>query len=166
MARIELVAHGEDEHRADRLHASRRVAEDVERGVVGPVDVLDDEHRRALLGQLLQQRGEHQVRGLVLGQRRRERAVGPRRGVAQRPEGARGDEVVARRHEDPRLAADLGDQRPHEARLADARLARDERRRAASRPARGDRAEEDPELCIALEQDLGHAPHGDAAQIR
>ena len=58
VARIELVAHGQDEHRADRLDAARRVAEHVERGVVGPVDVLDDEHGRALLGELLQQRGE------------------------------------------------------------------------------------------------------------
>ncbi len=50
VARIELVAGRQHEHRADRLDAARRVAEHVEGGVVGPVDVLDHEDGRALLG--------------------------------------------------------------------------------------------------------------------
>ena len=157
MARIELVAGRQDEDRADGLDAARRVAEHVERGVVGPVDVLDDEDGRALLGQLLQQRGEDAIDRALVGQRGRQRAAAPGRRVVQRPQRARRDEVVARRHEDPRLGAQALDQRAHEARLADARLAGDQRRRAAPLRALGHRADEDLELCVALEQGLGHA---------
>ena len=133
MARIELVAGRQDEDRADGLDPARRVAEHVERGVVGPVDVLDDEDGRTLLGELLQQRGEDAIDRTLVGQRGRQRAAAPDRRVVQRPQRARRDEVVARRHEDPRLAAQALDQRAHEARLADARLAGDQRRRAAPR---------------------------------
>ena len=83
--------------------------------------------------------------------------VAPDRRVVQRPERARRDEVVARRYEDACPVAQALDQRPHEARLADAGLARDERRRAAPLRALRHCADEDLELCVALEQGLGHA---------
>ena len=157
MARIELVAGRQDEDRADPLDAARRVAEHVEGGVVGPVDVLDDEDGRALLRELLQQRGEDAIDRGVVGQRGRQRAGAPQRRVVQRPQRARRDEVVARRCEDACPVAQALDQRPHEARLADAGLARDERRRAAPLRALRHCADEDLELCVALEQGLGHA---------
>ena len=59
------------------LDPARRVRQHVERGVVRPVDVLDDEDGRRLGRELLQQRGEHAVDGLLVGQRGGERAALP-----------------------------------------------------------------------------------------
>ena len=166
MARIELVAGRQDEDRADGLDPARRVAEHVERGVVGPVDVLDDEDGRALLGQLLQQRGEDAIDRALVGQRGRQRAAAPGRRVVQRPQRARRDEVVARRHEDPRLGAQALDQRAHEARLADARLAGDQRRRAAALRALAPPRRRGPRAVRRARAGPRACPHGDGRRTR
>ena len=53
-----VVPAGQNQHRAERRDPPGGVAEHVERGVVGPVDVLDDEHGRGLGGELVEQRAE------------------------------------------------------------------------------------------------------------
>jgi hypothetical protein len=151
VARVELVAHREDEDSARRLDAARRIAEHVEGGVVGPVDVLDDEDGRTFLGELVEHRGKDAIDGSLPGQRGGQRTVAARGRVVQGPERARRHEVVACRHEDPRLAADALDQGAYQARLADPRLAGDQRRRTAPLPTLGHRADEDLELRISLE---------------
>ena len=156
MARIELVAHRQDQHGAHGVDAACRVAEHVEGGVVGPVEVLDDEDGGPLLGELLQQRREDAIHRAVVCQRGPQRTVAARRRVVQRTERARGDEVVARRHEDPRRAPHAPGQRADQARLADARLAGDQRGRAVPLRGLGHGADEDLELRVSLEQDLGH----------
>jgi hypothetical protein len=90
-----LVAQGHDEQRAERLDAARGVAEYVDGGVVGPVGVLDQQHRGPHAPELLHQRREDAVGG-PLGQRVRQRPVRAGRGVVQRAQRARGHEVVAR----------------------------------------------------------------------
>ena len=104
MARIELVAHrsGPGRRRRCRCAAPRSRARrgwrrrpsgrPRRRGRWGAA-------RRAPPG--ARRRRVHRA---VLGQRGRQRTVAARRRVAQRTERARGDEVVARRHEDARLA--------------------------------------------------------------
>ena len=128
-----VVAAGQHEHRADVLDPPRRVAEDVERGVVGPVDVLDHEHGRRLGGELLEQRAEHAVDRLLVGQRGGERAVAPGGGVAQRAERARRHQVVARGEQHARPLGGVAGEGAHQARLADPGLAGHERDRAAAR---------------------------------
>ena len=76
-----LVAQGHDEQRAERLDAARGVAEHVDSRVVGPVGVLDEQHRRPLAPELLHQRREHAVVRPLADQRPRERPVGPGRRV-------------------------------------------------------------------------------------
>ena len=75
MRRAELVvAEGQDEHRGHRLDPPRQVAEHVERRVVGPVDVLDDERRRRRGRELGQDRGVDVVDRPAVGERRLERS--------------------------------------------------------------------------------------------
>ena len=70
-----VVAAGEHEQRADALDPPRRVAEHVERGVVGPVQVLDDEHGGGSAPSSSSSAAEHGVDRLPVGQRRGERAA-------------------------------------------------------------------------------------------
>jgi hypothetical protein len=62
MSRLELVvAISDDGKGRNGLDLPSEQFEDVERGLVGPVDVLEDENRRRLRPQLEQQRGRHVV---------------------------------------------------------------------------------------------------------
>ena len=65
-----VVAEAEDEHGGQRLDPPRDVAEHVDRRVVGPVDVLDDERRRRRGRELGHDRGEDGVDGPVVGEAR------------------------------------------------------------------------------------------------
>ena len=129
-----VVAEGQDEHRGDRLDPPRQVAEHVERRVVGPVDVLDDERRRRRGRELGQDRGVDVVHGPALGERRLERSTGLERGVAQRAERPRRHQVVARRQQHPRAAGRRSREGADHAGLADPGAAAD-----AARPTRGRR---------------------------
>ena len=93
-----LVAQGDDEQRAERADPAGGVAEHVDGGVVGPVRVLDQQHRRPLLGELLHQRREDAVVRAVAGERLGQWTVGPDGGVVERTERPRRDEVVASGH--------------------------------------------------------------------
>ena len=88
-----VVAEGEHQDGRQHLDPACGVGERVERGIVGPVDVLDDEQRRRLARELAEQRGEH-VGG-----------AGKRNGVAQRAERTRRAQIVARREQHARVAS-------------------------------------------------------------
>jgi hypothetical protein len=151
-----LVAQGQDEHGADRLDAARRVAEHVDGRVVGPVDVLNHEDRRAALRELLHERGEDAVGRAVVGQGRGQRSLGSRGGIAQRPQGARRREIVGRCQHQAGAIVDAVGKGAHQGRLADARVARDQDRRSVA--GRGVRhgVDQDVELRFSLEQAFGH----------
>jgi hypothetical protein len=94
----------------------------VERRVVGPVEVVDHEHRAA--GERVERGGEDVLACAGRLERGEERAARVARDVAQRAHRARRDQRVAGAPQDARARqrrADLADQR----RLADARLACD-----------------------------------------
>ena len=76
-----LVAQRDDEQRAERPDPAGGVAEHVDGRVVGPMGVLDQQHRRPLLGELLHQRREDAVVRPVAGERLGQWTVGPDSGV-------------------------------------------------------------------------------------
>ena len=151
-----VVAEGQDEHRGDRLDPPRHVAEHVERRVVGPVDVLDDERRRRRGRELGQDRGVDAVHRPAVGERRRQRSTGLQRGVAQRAERPRRHQVVARRQQHPRPSGRLAREGADHAGLADPGSAADEHDGPAAGGGVLDGADQCGERVVALEQDLVH----------
>ena len=118
------VAAGEDQAAAGGREAAPEQREQVERGVVGPVDVLDHDRRRAAVGERGEQRGQDRLAPAVL-QRARERA-GRRTGdVVDGAERARYAERVAGAIERPHVAR--AQHRADERGLPDPRLAQHER---------------------------------------
>jgi len=144
-----LVAEGQHQHRGQVGEAAGDVPEHVERGVVGPVQVFDDQHGGAPRGELGDGRTGDRVR-LVAGDRRGECAGGTGGGFAQRPERSRAQQVVAGAGEDAHAVAQRRSQGSNDAGLADAGLAGDERR-AAPAGARG-RLEQDVQHRAPLQQ--------------
>ena len=135
-----------------RPDAARQQAHDVERRLVGPVQVLDDDDRRTpSRGDALDRRGDGVRRPAAL-ERVRERSARLVGGVEERPERPRREERVAGAPEDRRRARLLLAERAHERGLADARLARDERRPPAPLGGRGEGAAQDLDERIALEE--------------
>ena len=123
-----VVAVGEHQQRRQLARAAGEEAQHVERGVVGPVHVLDDSTVA----------GPRQLARCTASARRpvspgpAPRPAGRRAaGVVQRAERARGEQVVAGAREHPHRPGDPAGERPHHAGLADARLAR-----TAARPSR------------------------------
>jgi hypothetical protein len=151
MAAVQLVgAVGGEEQDALLARVAHEEGQEVARGAVGPVDVLEDEHERLRLGQAPQQREQQLEDAPLRGRRLRGGGVelGQQRGEADRAraqlvgaqpaqgadDGREGQlavaEIDAVADEDSRAlrtgaGAELGD----EASLADPRLAGDERDR-------------------------------------
>ncbi len=118
-----VVAVGHDEDASQPVDAAPDEPQHVERGLVGPVDVLEHQHRGA---QRVVQLGEQRVEeGAGVGRRDhvRERAACGTCHVVERTEGAAREEVVAPADEQPALDAGLVTEGADQARLADARLA-------------------------------------------
>jgi hypothetical protein len=91
-----VVAVGRQQHRGQRGDAPAEEAQDVQGGVVGPVDVLDHQQGRLpSVGQLVVQRGEHGVLVTCFERLGEGRGL-PADGVAQRPQRAQAQEVLAR----------------------------------------------------------------------
>ena len=103
MAAVQLVgAVGGDEQHALVARVAHEEGQEVARGAVGPVDVLEDEHERLRLGQAPQQ-GEQELEDAPL----RERALGA---------GLGGVELGQQRREARRGAAELAGARGRAAR--------------------------------------------------
>ena len=121
------VPEGEHEQHGQRADPPCEHGDHVERRLVGPVHVLEHEHRR-----LRRQRelGEQQAVDLVrrraggqrLLERRRQRAGE----VVDRSERPRDREVVAGADQHPRVVVEIGEEARHERRLADPGLAGDD----------------------------------------
>jgi hypothetical protein len=120
---VAVAGHDQGRH---RLHPAGEQPQDVERRLVRPVHVFEDEHGRDPRAQLPRERRHHLVRHRTTLDDRLELAAGPLGDGDERPERARREERFAGAPEDPRRSAVLFAEPPHERRLADARLAADQ----------------------------------------
>ena len=156
-----VVAVGHQQHRGQAPHPGTEVAQHIKGRAVGPVDVFDDEHgRRRRQGQFVAHGGEHEIPIGPGRQRRDERPVrrGPGR-IAQRPQGARREKVLARAGEDPRSASRRGQESVHKAGLADTGLAEHQHGRSPPRVGALDGRAEHLQLYLPLQQVRHHAPY-------
>ncbi|HEY1275473.1 MAG TPA: hypothetical protein VGF25_11200 [Thermoleophilaceae bacterium] len=111
-----------DDERRQRRDPPGQQTQQVEGRLVGPVEILDHEHRRAPAAELLRQRRrERRRRGVLVGERRElaARVAGDVQEGAERPRGVEG---VAAAPEQAGLRQ-AGAEGAQERRLADARLA-------------------------------------------
>ena len=83
-----------------RRHAAGQQHDEVERGLVGPLQVLDDE-QRGPGAQLVEQHGQHLVDGRTASHDLGQRAGGVRRQVRERTERSGGEEALAPARPDP-----------------------------------------------------------------
>ena len=144
---------GEDEQRRQRADAPSQDGDRVERRVVRPLDILENEDgrvRRPL--QLGDQQRLDLVRGGAGGKSRRELSRDRAREVSKRAERPRDRQVVAGADERSRPAVEIVYEPRRESCLADAGLAGDEDH--AARAPRGGLASigQDGECAVALEQ--------------
>jgi hypothetical protein len=159
VAAVELVVAvaGEDEG-GDALHLAGQEAQDVQRRLVGPVEVLEHEDARAPSGELANERTGDLVRSRLTGDQLLELAVSHLRDVEQRAERAGSEQPLAGAPQDPcRLATPVAE-RAQQGGLAGARLATDEDDRpGAGRYHRIERVRQSRQLIGPLEQHLGAA---------
>jgi hypothetical protein len=152
-----VVAVGADQQAGQGGHPPAQVADDLEGGVVGPVEVLDEHHRRAG-GQLAVDGVEDGVAPGPAVDGRGQGPAGLAGHVPERPEGARGGEVVADAGQHPGPRPGRGRERPDQAGLADAGLARDQHHRPTAPAGPVQRLPQPAELGVPFQQ----APrHGD-----
>ena len=133
---------GDDDKCAELLDATAEKANDIQRRLVGPMRVLDDERDAA--ARLVDESVEYGARRVALDPH-----------VDEGPERPRRAQPVARARQDP--LAELVEKLTHECALADAGVARDENESATPGPRRIERLLEDGEGSVPLEQ---HHPHG------
>ena len=135
MIALELgVATCDNDERRNGRHPARQQAEQVERRLVGPVQVLEYDDSRLAEAQLVEERAEHGARARTSVDQRREVAARLDGHVDERPEGQRRLERFAGAGEHPCSVVESGAERLHEGRLADAGLAGDEDDAAAPCP--------------------------------
>ena len=118
-------ATGHDEAAARPHQPAREERQQVEGGVVGPVQVLHHEHRGRAGAHLVEERPEHLLARRGALQRRAHRAVDLARHVPQRAHRPRRHERIADAPQHP-VAPALRARGGHQRGLADARLARHE----------------------------------------
>ena len=121
-----VVAIRGDDQGGRRLDLPREQPQDVEGGLVGPVQVLEHQHGRCSARELAQQCRRHLVRSRAARGDLGEVATCVFGHVEQRTQGARREQRVARAPQDPRRSPVLVGEPPGERRLARAGLAGDE----------------------------------------
>jgi hypothetical protein len=143
------------EDRGPSTDPAHDVAEHIERRVVGPVCVLDDQHCRRGSAEFLGHPGEDFVRR-ALAQRTFQRSAGAAGRVTQWSEGPRRQQVVASTGEDANAAVQSRKAGPDQAGLADASLAGEKHRGAGARHGPVDGGPERGDSTVALQQPPGH----------
>ncbi len=144
--RLRPARHHEAPTRA--REASSQERHEVERRVVGPVHVLDDEDRPRA-GQLVEDRHQERLARPVGPERLRQRTAGVARHVAERAQRARRDERVARAPQHAARSDLLADRRDQRG-LADPSLAADDHD-APLRPGCVERRSQECLLVLTLE---------------
>ena len=160
MAPVHLVvAVGQQQHRGQVGDPPDQVAQEVQGGLVGPVHVLHDQHGRVPGPvQLVQQRGEERVPVPGVAQRAGQVGTDAAGEVADRAQDARGRQVVALAHEEPRVGRESVAQLAHQAGLADPGLAGDQDHGTGSRRGEPGGVGQRRQLGLPLEHPaLGHA---------
>ena len=146
-----VLAVRHDEHQREVDGAPAEHGDDVDRGVIRPVGVLDDEQHRSVRAdagdeiaeQRVAVRGRHHVKGAG--------------GVDERPEGSWGSESIAAPERDAHIGVDAVGEMLDQRCLADPRLAADEHDPTAAARRRDQCRVESFELVVALEH-LDHRP--------
>jgi hypothetical protein len=147
-----VVAVGQGEHGGQVADAPADVADDVQGGVVGPVEVLDEDDGGGQgIGELGEQ-GVEDFTDVLGGDRLGQGAAGAAGDVVQRAQGAAGEEVVAPADERPCVRARVGRPCLHQGRLADPRLAGHQHHRPATLAGGRHRSAQRRQLTNPLEQ--------------
>jgi len=153
-----VVAPRHHEQARHAVDAAAQELQQVQRGVVGPVQVLEDgQHRAAAALQRRQHRVEQLGARVARLQQRAERDVDVARDVVQRRERVRRLERVAGAPPQRRVAAARG-HRLEQRRFADAGLAADQHQVAAAVARRGELAFERQQGGVALDELHGVMP--------
>jgi hypothetical protein len=144
-----------DHQRARAADPAAEEAQEVERGVVGPMDVLEHGHG----GQLpegVDQEIEHAPTAADAVEQLRERRTETRRHVDERPQRPRRLDGVATPQEHASYATGLRTEALHERRLADAGLTADEHHGAPARCGCAKARLQGLQLLMAFEELRGH----------
>ena len=148
----ELIAVAREHECGDALDSPCEQAEDIERCLVGPVDVVEDEDGSWPTRELVRERRRDLVRLSAFPQQLLQRTIGPLGRCEERPERPRREERIAGSPQHPGRILSL-DERPEEARLADAGLAGDEQQLPGAAAANSrERLLEELELGAALDE--------------
>jgi hypothetical protein len=132
VCRLQLVVAKRGQHERSRpLDAAAEQAKDVERRLVGPVQVFQHQHARPS-PELVDQDPEHLVRPGVVPDQVGERAAGLGSDVGEGRERPRSEERVARAFEDTSSPGRVGAEAPDERGLPDTRLAGDQHQPAVA----------------------------------
>ena len=121
-----IVAERPDDEHADRLDAAGEDAQHVERCRVGPVQVLDHDHKRRAFSQVAHQRRGKLVRFCAFSCQGLQLATGDLGHVQERSQRPRRRKRVARSQEHLRGRGECGSKAPDQHGLADPRLSRHE----------------------------------------
>jgi hypothetical protein len=146
-----VVAVGQHQHAGQVGDPPGEVADHVEGGVVGPVHVLDDHHRRPV-GELLVGGTEDRVPLRRDVHDRVQRSVGDACHVSERPERARRHQVVAHPDQHASAIPCLLGERPDQTRLADSGLAVHQHDRTKTPTSLAQHRPQLAELGVTLEQ--------------
>ena len=146
---------GQQQQRGQVVDAPPDVAQQVQGRAVGPVHVLDGQHRRPVRGGQLLEDGREDLAGVVGGQGGGEGPADVPDRVAERTERARREQVVAGTSEHPARTQRAGE-RAHQAGLADPGLAGDEDDRSGPVGRAVEGGVEHPQLGVAFEQARRH----------
>ena len=146
-----ILAIRHDEHQREVDGAPAEHGDDVDRGVVRPVGVLDDEQHRSVRADPGDEVAEQRV---TIGGRRHTECLG---GVDERPEGTWGTECIAAPECDTHIRVDAVGEMLDQRCLADPRLAADEDHPTTTARRRDQCRVESFELVVALEH-LDHRP--------
>ncbi len=147
-----VVAVGEDQDGGQVGDPPDEETQGVERRIVGPVNVFDDENRRMFgPAQLRVQGGQHPVAVAAVPYGLAELGSHAARQIAERTEGPWGGQVIAVADQHPAGRGQAGPQRLDQAGLADPGLAHDQDDAAGSLGRGLHGISEDGELSVALQ---------------
>ena len=121
-----IVAIARQHQDAKRVDPAAKQSEDIERRLIRPMKVLDNEHRRRTVCHLLGERGNHLVRKTAAVHKLLEPSTREVRDINKRAERSRGEQPLTRAPQDPGWRRLLLAEPPHERGLPNASLTPDE----------------------------------------
>jgi hypothetical protein len=148
-----VVAITQDDKGVRLRNAAAQILDEIERRLIGPMDILDDEQRRPpRITQKIEQGGEQSQPRRVTFELRQEPSAGRARNVIEGSERGGREERVALAQENAVRPAGARKEVSDEGRLADARLAADQNEAALTGRRLGERRCQKGEFRIAFKQ--------------